>query len=723
MIQPAASSRRQLPSGRQLLLPSITCVLLVGAATSASFGVTLFSSTPTVVFTAAAGGYNTVAVGIDGTYNVNPSPLILQDKSVIGGYETITGDHQDVYYYALGSAAPSIISFTDTDHPAYMSSPYLAEISSTGIAVGNQGRYDDSQSDYLGGDVFYSVAGGTPIAIPLPSTVLGTGAVYSFTSTQVAAQDYTLSVSPGSTNAFSFNTNPVGTNGAVAGTITRYAGNSTSSPYGPSASLGSDGFYYNPATGVSTAIGLTGGQYSSSPSFYGDPSLVADNNIITGMAGTAATGFTELLDPTGNRAGYDGWIYTPSTGTVQIGLTGGAFTYTNPSNGLKYEFTQIFRTNTAGQIVGKSALVSATGDPLSDPAIAWLYTPSSTPGVASGVGTSSAGTYVQLAPSTAPSGTTLGYIRPSTGAPYTNVTFLANNGHAAGNTNRYDTAGNYEGQAAWYYNGTTNVDISPLTSDGIHSAAAGGSVYSTNSISALNNSGMAAAYATRVSGTASGSTSLGQDAYIWDSKTSTRYFVDPTHASLGTTNYEYSYVGVLGDNGLAVGFYNTYAGTASTILTSNLFDWSEATGLQLLATYTGTAYSTSVMQQFVSSFVFASDGNLYGPASPLTNSATALIKYSSARLLGDANLDGKVDLSDLNIVLNHLGAADLLLADGNFDGQPTIDLTDLNDVLNNLGTSSPSAAGTLTATPEPTSLSLLAAGTLLLTRRRKPKQI
>ncbi len=89
----------------------------------------------------------------------------------------------------------------------------------------------------------------------------------------------------------------------------------------------------------------------------------------------------------------------------------------------------------------------------------------------------------------------------------------------------------------------------------------------------------------------------------------------------------------------------------------------------------------------------------------------------TTRLLGDANDDNKVDLSDLNIVLNNLGTTTSNWSAGNFDGAPTIDLTDLNDVLNNLGTSLPSAASVV-ATPEPAGLALLAVGALLLKTRK-----
>ncbi len=102
--------------------------------------------------------------------------------------------------------------------------------------------------------------------------------------------------------------------------------------------------------------------------------------------------------------------------------------------------------------------------------------------------------------------------------------------------------------------------------------------------------------------------------------------------------------------------------------------------------------------------------------------------------LGDADLSGRVDLSDLNTVLNNLGTTNANWTSGNFDGATTIDLTDLNDVLNNLGTTyaSPSTAVSSfsipnssfnilpTPTPEPTSLLLSALATLPLLTRRRP---
>jgi hypothetical protein len=87
-------------------------------------------------------------------------------------------------------------------------------------------------------------------------------------------------------------------------------------------------------------------------------------------------------------------------------------------------------------------------------------------------------------------------------------------------------------------------------------------------------------------------------------------------------------------------------------------------------------------------------------------------------LLGDANADGRVDLSDLKIVLNNLGSVTSAWTSGNFDGAPTIDLTDLNEVLNSLGTATP-GVNPVAAAPEPGSIAALALAAALLSGRRR----
>ena len=91
---------------------------------------------------------------------------------------------------------------------------------------------------------------------------------------------------------------------------------------------------------------------------------------------------------------------------------------------------------------------------------------------------------------------------------------------------------------------------------------------------------------------------------------------------------------------------------------------------------------------------------------------------------GDANVDGKVDLTDLSIVLNNFGKTTSHWTDGNFDETATIDLTDLSDVLNHLGQSN--ASSFVAFAPEPTSTAFLLLGSSLAlagrSRVRSPRK-
>jgi fibronectin-binding autotransporter adhesin len=89
-------------------------------------------------------------------------------------------------------------------------------------------------------------------------------------------------------------------------------------------------------------------------------------------------------------------------------------------------------------------------------------------------------------------------------------------------------------------------------------------------------------------------------------------------------------------------------------------------------------------------------------------------------LLGDTNIDGIVNVTDLNTVLAHLGSATAAWTSGNFDNAATIDLTDLNTVLNNLGlTYANSSASSPVPTPEPASFAILSVTSVLLVHRRR----
>jgi len=110
-------------------------------------------------------------------------------------------------------------------------------------------------------------------------------------------------------------------------------------------------------------------------------------------------------------------------------------------------------------------------------------------------------------------------------------------------------------------------------------------------------------------------------------------------------------------------------------------------------------------------------------------------------LLGDTNLDGKVDVTDLGNLASSYGAgsgAQWVQGDTNYDGK--VDVTDLGNLASNYGgqlASGPSAgaaamvAGSLAsvaagangaAVPEPASLGLIGVGAIALLGRRNRRK-
>jgi hypothetical protein len=103
------------------------------------------------------------------------------------------------------------------------------------------------------------------------------------------------------------------------------------------------------------------------------------------------------------------------------------------------------------------------------------------------------------------------------------------------------------------------------------------------------------------------------------------------------------------------------------------------------------------------------DGNL-APITDMTFQGGTI----SVALLGDANLDGKVDINDLTIVLTNYnqtsGGNGWAMGDSNYDGK--VDINDLTIVLTHYNQSLGESAPGVAAVPEPSGAALLAIGAI-----------
>lgn len=118
-------------------------------------------------------------------------------------------------------------------------------------------------------------------------------------------------------------------------------------------------------------------------------------------------------------------------------------------------------------------------------------------------------------------------------------------------------------------------------------------------------------------------------------------------------------------------------------------DWGDGTPMQTVTATPGNAAGFSLKHSFDKIGVFnvritATDrNNLSSP--PATFPITITVFPP-----GDANLDGKVDFSDLVILARHYGMTGATLADGDFDGDGKVGFEDLVTLARNYGTASAS---------------------------------
>ncbi len=90
---------------------------------------------------------------------------------------------------------------------------------------------------------------------------------------------------------------------------------------------------------------------------------------------------------------------------------------------------------------------------------------------------------------------------------------------------------------------------------------------------------------------------------------------------------------------------------------------------------------------------------------------------TSSTLAGDANGDGVVDVADLGVVGANFGQSDATFTDGDFNGDGIVDVADLG-ILGANWTAAQAAFSTSALVPEPTTLSLVMMGVLMVRPRR-----
>lgn len=335
--------------------------------------------------------------------------------------------------------------------------------------------------------------------------------------------------------------------GQVVGTSNRYDGSST---------LGLSAWFYD---GVTTKnIGFTGPDYTrgdglksssvwdlnesgevvgTSTRFAGDNGTIVwlydgTNTVEVGLvnsehvrpdgsrasfsaklneAGQVA-GVSERYSPTGVELGYSSWLYSGGS-TMNIGLSDAEFTRNDG-----FKSSAVHSMNEAGQVAGIS--IRFEGSSQTRGQVAWLYDGSSS--VRVGLQDSD---------------------HILNGYEFSEVVALNENGRAIGTSTRLEI-GQDLGESAWYFDGTSSVEIGLV--GGVYTNDNG---YSDSFPRLLNNAGQVTGESIRYD---EFSQVIGIDSWLYDPTLGTTIPIKPIH---GTNGFDFSSVQFLGEDGLVLGYY------------------------------------------------------------------------------------------------------------------------------------------------------------------------
>ena len=152
--------------------------------------------------------------------------------------------------------------------------------------------------------------------------------------------------------------------------------------------------------------------------------------------------------------------------------------------------------------------------------------------------------------------------------------------------------------------------------------------------------------------------------------------VAPLPAAEATPNFQISWSGTDAANSSAIAGFNVYVSDDGGPYTA----WLQDTTLTS-ATFTGQPGHTYGF------YSVATDNAGNVQTTPPLAQATTIVQPGVSPLPGDANLDGKVDIEDLTILLTNFGRSGMTWSQGNFAGDPTVDIEDLTILLSHFGLS------------------------------------
>ena len=189
---------------------------------------------------------------------------------------------------------------------------------------------------------------------------------------------------------------------------------------------------------------------------------------------------------------------------------------------------------------------------------------------------------------------------------------------------------------------------------------------------------------------------------------------NPIYLSLSANNAIYNNYSLWAYNGTA---WSQIVGPSAAAISATGSGTFTADTIAPDLAFDGTSYGFTLTGALIA-------GNSAGLTGGLNFNGYDYAVVGTPALAGDVNLDGRVDINDLTVVLGNYGQAGKTWTQGSIDGDPsgTVDINDLSIVLADYGNTVAASGGIgVSAVPEPSTLASLGVGAvgLLAYARRK----